>query len=655
MAAIPLALGAVSAAAQTPTAHTVNELLLRSAVLGAALSPSGDRIAVLHRGLEQGKPITYVLVHRTKEPDAPPFMIHLGPHDVRRVRWGNDERLMLWTMVHVDASGGVSGVWYRGEFVPTPSLRVMAMDVDGGNSVILFGGQPDLLRNNYDLGDLTDALLDDPRHVLMQVWDAGHRREILQKVDIYTGLGVEAERGVYNTLSWLTQAGQPVVRYDLGAWRTVNVFVRAPGETTWRFFRKFRRNELQKLDGFDVVGSTPDAGVVLVATTPLGEPYQVIQKLDIRTLEYGEIFARRQADITGLWSDLRETPLAIAYIGDRVEYAFLDPSFEAHYHRIAKAFDQDCSVTLGDISLDRNRLLFTVSGPRTPTEYWSYETATQKMKRLGRTMPWLAKDRLAAAEPLKIPVRDGTAIPAYLTTPIGPAGGRRPLVVLPHGGPELRDFLTFDPLVQALAGQGWLVLQPNFRGSGGYGRAFADAGRKHWGDRMQEDVEDAVDFLVRDGRVDLNKIAICGASYGGYAALMGATRKPELYKAVVSIAGPSDLIEFLASSRRDSGSDSPTYAYWLRTIGDPKTDDVALKAASPARRAAEIKAPVLLIHGLSDDVVPPKQSELMKAALQSAGHAVEHIELKRKGHNWDEEMATLVITRSVAHIAKAFS
>lgn len=650
-----LTLKVSSALAAAPTPHTIKEFLIRPAVRDAALSPNGELTAVLHRGLEQGKPISYILVHKSKVPDAPPFMIHLGSYDVQRVRWGNDERLLIWALVHIDASGGPAGVWYRGEFVLTPSRRVLAMDADGGNSVLLFGEQPDLLRTNYDLGDLTDVLLDDPRHVLMQVWDGRHRRGVLQKVDIYSGVGLEAERGVYDTLGWLTQNGVPVLRYDVGAWRTVNVFARAPGEKDWKFFRKFRRNELQKLDGFDMVGSTDDAGVVLVATRPADEEFQVIQKLDIRTLQFGEVFAKRSTDLISLWSDGRDKPLATAYLEDRVNYSLLHASFEPHYRRILQAFDADCNIALGQISLDRKRLLIIVSGPRTPPEHWRYDTETLKLKLLGKSMPWLAKDRLAGVETLKVMSRDGVAIPAYLTVPIDAPKGHHPLVVMPHGGPELRDALDFDAFAQALAAQGWLVLQPNFRGSGGYGRTFADAGRRRWGDRMQEDVEDCVDALIKAGRADPARVAIFGASYGGYAALMGAVRKPELYKAIVSVAGPSNLIEFLAASRRDSGADSPSYLYWLKTIGDPKTDRPRLEAASPALRASEIKAPVLLIHGSADDVVPPKQSELMKTALLQAGRVVDHIELKREGHSgWSEATTGLVLQRTVDHIAKAF-
>ena len=220
----------------------------------------------------------------------------------------------------------------------------------------------------------------------------------------------------------------------------------------------------------------------------------------------------------------------------------------------------------------------------------------------------------------------------------------------------MRDTLDFDLFAQTFAAQGWLVLQPNFRGSGGFGQAFADAGRKHWGDLMQQDVEDAVAQVLATGRVSPGKVAIFGASYGGYAALMGAVRKPDLYRAVVSIAGDCDLMETLAFSRTQDGAESAAYAYWTATIGDPRTDQAMLEAASPARFADRIKAPVLLIHGAKDTIVDPRQSKIMAAALKRAGKPYDYLEMPKIGHrDWKEADLKLVLNRSVAHLKAGFA
>lgn len=250
-------------------------------------------------------------------------------------------------------------------------------------------------------------------------------------------------------------------------------------------------------------------------------------------------------------------------------------------------------------------------------------------------------------------LRDGATMRAYLTKPL--AAGPRPLVVMPHGGPEMRDHHAYDVYAQIFAAQGWLVLQPNFRGSGGYGRAYADAGRGRWGDLMQEDVEDAVAQVLASGRADPKRVAIWGASYGGYAALMGAVRNPDLYKAAVSLAGPADLMQFM-DDRRSYGLDNPYYQYWVRTVGDPKANGATLQKFSPAKRAGEIKAPVLLVHGLDDDNVLPNQSRIMAAALRAAGKPVVHMEIRGAGHSdWDEDDERKLMETSVAFLAKALA
>ena len=166
-------------------------------------------------------------------------------------------------------------------------------------------------------------------------------------------------------------------------------------------------------------------------------------------------------------------------------------------------------------------------------------------------------------------------------------------------------------------------------------------------------LEDAVAHVVASGVADPRRLAIAGASYGGYAALMGAVRKPAMYKAVVSIAGDADLPEALAFSRREDGADSPAYTYWCGSMGDPKTDHDLLVRASPARRAAEIQAPVLLIHGAEDTIVDPKQSRLMAKALKAAGRRCEHVELKGEGHrNWSDETWKKVLTEMTGFIAR---
>jgi dipeptidyl aminopeptidase/acylaminoacyl peptidase len=342
------------------------------------------------------------------------------------------------------------------------------------------------------------------------------------------------------------------------------------------------------------------------------------------------------------------------FIEDRWAYQFVDPKMAAVYRGLNKYLGDTCNLRIFDISDDGNRFLAWAQGPREPGTIYFYDRLTKRFDGVGQAAPQLAPERLATMETLAVKTRDGLPVTAYLSVPL--ASGPRPLVVLPHGGPETRDTYGYDVWAQVYAAQGWLVLQPNFRGSGGYGKAFADAGRKHWGDKMQEDVEDAIAQVVASGRADPKRIAICGGSYGGYAALMGAVRRPDLYKAVVSLAGVSDLMESISATRIDDGADAPSYFYWLETIGDPDKDRAMMQAASPALHADQISAPVLLIHGVEDTIVPVKQSRIMNSALKSAGKSVELIELRGAHHrDLQPEEWALIYKKSVAHIAKAFA
>ena len=228
------------------------------------------------------------------------------------------------------------------------------------------------------------------------------------------------------------------------------------------------------------------------------------------------------------------------------------------------------------------------------------------------------------------PARDGTSIPAYLTLPPGGASKNLPVVVLPHGGPHWRDTASFDYIVQFLATRGYAVLQPQFRGSTGFGDAYVKAGYRQWGGLMQDDVTDGVRHLIADGTADPKRICIAGLSYGGYAALAGAAFTPDLYACAASIGGVSDLPTLLSEAKRPFGSDTDAVASDEERIG--KTYDPNVIAKSPARSAATVTAPVLLLHGVDDSVVPIAQSERMARALEKAGRPVKFVKLAGEDH-----------------------
>jgi len=241
--------------------------------------------------------------------------------------------------------------------------------------------------------------------------------------------------------------------------------------------------------------------------------------------------------------------------------------------------------------------------------------------------------QIAATLPLKFKARDGLTVHGYLTTPIGAERKNLPLVVLPHGGPWVRDTLSFDGIVKFLADRGYAVMQINFRGSPGYGEAFSRAGQRQIGRAIQDDITDGVQWAIRSGTADPKRVAIVGASYGGYSTLWALTHTPELYRCGMSLAGVTDWLDIIKG--RDGKSDTrDTYRFWRDQIGDPETDEAILREISPINHLDRLKAPVFIVQGGLDTNVPPQQASRLIAELER--RKLPHQVMLRgdEGHSW---------------------
>lgn len=641
----------------------------------AALSPDGGRIAVLRikaervagapkpiisdKGAREARPgekgeadelaeVAYVDLIDAAQPDRVQKVIRIGPHIVRAVEWGSEDRLLIWVSQPSPHPLAVLMGKDAGMFA-VEARRLLSIGADGTDPVVLFNDR-NMLATVYDLATVVDYLPNNPEHVMMAAWDPRTSLMALWRVNIVTGEATAQEMGRYNTVGWFVDGGQAVLRLDMNRKGTVQrVYARPPGGREWKFVRRTRTDQAPD---FFYIGRGQRPGVILAGARVEGEDTISVRELDLATLEFGPpLHSRAGADATGSLIDERGQLIGVRYMEDRVAYDFMDPGMAAHFRSINAYLGDERNVTIFDVDAARNRMIAYASGPRDPGQHVFYDKAARRLVDLGARHPELKADRFGKAEALTVTTRDGARISAYLTAP--PGGKPGPLVVYPHGGPELRDYLDYDRRVQILAAQGWWVLQPNFRGSGGFGQAFVAAGNRRWGDRMQEDVEDALAHVVGLGKVDHARVAIMGISYGGYAALMGAVRKPDLYRACVAIAGVSDLPVMLKSEKKD---DEDGYNYWVRTIGDPRSDRAMLEAASPARRAAEVRAPVMLIHGGADRIVLPEQSRLMAAALKAAGREHEHIEVPGAGHaTWSDAKDRELMEKVIAFLGRAFA
>ncbi len=318
---------------------------------------------------------------------------------------------------------------------------------------------------------------------------------------------------------------------------------------------------------------------------------------------------------------------------DGLFYHFFEPSDQKRWDAVIKAFKGE-TVKLMSWSDDRTKVAVLVSGPVNGSAYYVVNMAQHRADFLGDRYAQLPSETYNERKPVTYAAADGTPIPAFLTLPRGRDPHGLALVVLPHGGPASQDSPGFDWWSQAIASRGYAVLQPQFRGSEGFGAKFLSAGYGEWGRKMQTDVSDGVAALARQGVIDPKRVCIAGASYGGYAALAGVTLQQGVYRCAVAVSGPANLKELIDEDTRFSEQRRSTSSnrYWARFMGVKSSSDPSLAAISPALHADKASAPVLLIHGKDDTVVPYEQSQEMEAALKKAGKPVEFITLDHEDH-----------------------
>jgi len=398
------------------------------------------------------------------------------------------------------------------------------------------------------------------------------------------------------------------------------------------------------IDTPEMVGFNGDGSGIIVRFVVNGDPEW--RPLNLSDNTWGPPLAHG-ASFSGTIKD-RKTGRIIGGIHEvgSSEYVFFDNELQAHWNAVLREFPDE-RVELESHSDDFSRLVLRIFGPKHGYVYALYDWYHHHATILGRVYEEVTAP--ADVKAVSYPAADGMTIPAFLTLPASP-GKDLPLVVLPHGGPASADTLHFDWWSQALAAQGYAVLQPNFRGSI-LDSKFLEAGFGEWGRKMQSDLSDGVRYLAHQGIIDPKRVCIVGASYGGYAALAGVTIESGVYRCAVSVAGISDLRRFRKwTVANEVGW---TQRYWDRFMGTADQNDPALIAISPIEHVAAVTVPVLLVHGRDDTVVPYEQSDVMLSALKRAGKSVTLVTMKHEDHWLSRSETRLQMLQATVDFLKA--
>ncbi|WP_115016176.1 S9 family peptidase [Synechococcus sp. UW140] len=617
-----LCMGYPVRAAEPPALIPREVLFGNPEISSVSLSPKGERLAYL--APDQG--VLNLWVRDLSDDSVPRLLTRQRDRPQRGAAWTADGRYLISTR---DSEGDENTVLVRidpdtgdmRDLTPASGVQaqVVASDREAPNELVV---------------GLNDR---DPRYhdlYVIQV-DSGERRLLYRSTDDGRQVSVE----------WLDGAWHPVLRSEVLADGGSAYELKLPGDADWRPFLRFGFEDT--ISGSSPGGFTRD-GRWLYGTLSTGEDLPRLVRWSREELSscgtvcQPDVVHRSSSGALGVSLTDIDTgePTLLQEVDLRSRRVVLDASLKADLAALKTlAAGNDFGIVGRDL---RDRLWLVVIGSdQKGEEYWLWDRSRRQQRKLFTVRPQLEAYTLAPMESLDLRARDGRRLPAYLTrTPLA-ASVPQPLVLLVHGGPQARDYWGLNSTHQLLANRGYHVLSVNYRGSTGFGKAHLLAGEGEWYGRMQDDLVDAVNWAVAEGFADPDRLVIMGASYGGYAALAGLTRDPELFAAAVAEVGPSNLRTLLASIPPywESGR-----VIFERMIGVGSVD---LDAISPIQHVDQIKRPLLLGHGANDPRVKLQESEVIAAAMAERGLPIDFVVFPDEGHGLANPRNALAMTALV--------
>lgn len=512
------------------------------------------------------------------------------------------------------------------------NFRLYAVDIDGNNFKEVAGFE------GVRAG-LIDDLKDDDNHILISMNKRNRKLFDVYKLNVYNGeMNITAENpgGV----------DQWIVDHN----GNVRVGLDRDGVNTRILYRETVNDAFSIIAEGDYKENAEPLGFAednrnLMITSNFGRDKYVIYEFDpIKKENIKLIYENNEVDAQSIIASRKNNKLlGVLYITDRVQYEFFDTAAEKIYSKI-KTRLAEYSVMINSVNKEEDKIIIKAYRDKNPGVYYLYDVKKDKLIKIADIKPWIDEEEMAEIKPIKYTSRDGLTIHGYLTIPKGVEVNKLPVVVFPHGGPWSRNVWEFRRDTQLLANRGYAVLQMNFRGSTGYGRKFKEAGFKEWGKAMQNDITDGVNWLIKKGIADKNKIAIYGISYGGYATLAGLAFTPDLYSCGVDIAGPSNIFTLLESL---PSYWEPVRRMFYEMMGDPQEDKELLREISPLFHVDKIKKPLFVVQGAKDPRVPLSQAEQLVESLRCKGLEVKYMLKENEGHGYYNEENVLELYSEV--------
>ncbi len=549
------------------------------------------------------------------------------------VNWANNERILFKLFKRAKLKRTKVKVW-------TSVLYVVSRDGKEFKELRTDGSKAGKDLRHFSAADLINVWRDDPQHVLvgkprnrnwLQSYQRGEVSDVY-KLNIYTGdmeLYMKSPKisGV-KLNDWYSDRGGNI-RFGYGKGRKGKsvMVIRGMNDQDWK---QLSDNELFEEGKFTplMFGSAPNEFYVL---SSLATGRDAIFKFDIASGELnGKVYEHDNVDVSSLiYSNTKQKPLAAVYHDGKRKKVYFDDKYKATMQALEKAAKGD--VFIQSRSDDEQNMVVLVKSDREPGSYYHYDVEKKKMNFLGTKLPEVQVQQMATVKPITYMARDGVQISAYLTIPNTFDSKPLPAIVLPHTYSTGRNYWGWDYTAQYLANRGYIVIQPNYRGSAGYGDRFSSLGRGEWGGDMQKDLSDAAFWAIDEGYAKEDSVCIMGKLYGGYAALMGVATEPDTYKCAIAWSGVSDVKRMF----KDDGAYNTDYEYYQRIAGNKKKKELA--DISPITFVNNIKAPILLMHGDEDEYHSVKQSQKFAKALKKAKKTFDYFELEEVKHTLGTE------------------